>query len=82
VKSFAHFCKQLSEGSYLIGENVAFRSGNPFQPEALLLDSQELQDTVRFLDHLETLLITSQVMAVAEVSARDQHAVGTRFKRL
>ena len=72
--------EQLREGPDLIGKNVSFGSGNPFQAEIALVHPKELQHPEGFIDDFLALFITSQVMAVTDVSAGDHYAVGSRLE--
>jgi hypothetical protein len=74
--------EQLRKRSDLVGKNVSFGSGNPFQAEIALINPKELQDSEGFVDDLLALFITSQVMAVTDVSAGHHHPVGSRLKRI
>ena len=78
----AQFTEQLREGPDLIGKEVSFGSGNPFQAETALVSPKELQDSESFIDDYLALFITSQVMAVTDVSAGYHYPVGSRLKRI
>ncbi len=68
------------ERSNFFGKNDPLGSGNPFETEVPLIDPEQLEYLVDFLDHLLTLHITYQVIAVPDVSAGNHHAIGTRCK--
>ena len=77
---FAHLLQELREGADLLGKEAPFGRRDPFEAEVLFIDSEELQDFPRILHHLLTLYITSQVMAVTDVSAGHHHAVRSRLE--
>lgn len=60
--------EQYGESADLLGEDYAFRSRDPLEPEIPFVHSKEPQDLVGLFHHFLALFITSQVMAVADVS--------------
>jgi len=72
----------LREVPDLVGKDISLRGGNPLQPEITLVNAKELQDLVGIVNHQLAFLITSQVMAVTDVSAGDHDPVSPRFKRV
>ena len=69
------FIEQLNERMNLFGKRRSFRSGNPLQPQALRVDSQQPEQLTGFFNDLLASHITFQVMAVADVSAGNQDTV-------
>ena len=65
------FCKRRTLGR-----------GNPFQPQAALINSQQPEHFPGFFDDLAASDITFQVMTIADVSAGHQHTVRPSQKRL
>jgi hypothetical protein len=57
------------------GKRRAFGRGNPFQPQAALIDSQQAEHFPGFFNDFLASNITFQVMTIADVSAGHQHSV-------
>lgn len=60
--------EQFGESADLLREDYTFRSRDPLESEIPLVHSKEPQDLVGLFHHFLALFITSQVMAVADVS--------------
>jgi hypothetical protein len=60
--------EELSERPHFLSKERPFRGGNPFQAKIALIHAEQPQDFVRIFNHLLTLHITFQVMAVTDVS--------------
>jgi hypothetical protein len=71
----------LNKRANLFGKRRAFRSGNPFQLQTALINSQQPEQLPGFFDDLLAFYITFQVMTVADVSAGNQDAVRPFQKR-
>jgi hypothetical protein len=78
----SYFIEQLNEQTNFFGKRSPLRSGNPLQPQTALIDSQQPQELAGFFNDLLASYITFQVMAVADVSAGNENAVGPFQKRL
>jgi hypothetical protein len=64
------FCKRRTLGR-----------GNPFQPQAALVNPEQPEQFPGFFDDLAASDITFQVMTIADVSAGHQHTVRPSQKR-
>jgi hypothetical protein len=65
------FCKRRTLGR-----------GNPFQPQAALINSKQPEHFPGFFNDLPASDITFQVMAISDVSTGHQHTVRSSLKRL
>jgi len=74
---FAKRVECLDKITDFFGKRCAFGSRNPFQPQTALIYAQQAENLPGFLDYRLTSNITFQVMAVADVSAGYQDAVGS-----
>lgn len=63
------------------GKADAFGRGNPFQTQPVGCDSQKVNQLLSEMKHLFGFNITILVMAVTDMSAGDQNAVGPFLKR-
>ena len=76
----SQFLQQAGEGPDLFRENLSFGGRNPLKLQVAFVHAEYFQDLVRSLDDDLAFFITSQVMAVTDVSAGDHHAVSARFE--
>jgi hypothetical protein len=64
------------------GKRRAFGRGNPFQPQAALIDSQQTEHLPGFFNNRPASDITFQVMAISDMSTGHQHTIRPSQKRL
>ena len=64
------------------GKRCTFGRGDPFQPQAALINSKQPEHFPGFFNNLAASDITFQVMTIADVSAGHQHTVRPSQKRL
>ena len=64
----SQFLDQFGERAHLLREDYTFGSRDPLEPKVLFVRSEESQDPTGLFNHFLALFITSQVMAVADVS--------------
>ena len=64
------------------GKRRSFGSGNPFQPQAALINSKQPEHFPGLFNDLPASDITFQVMTIADMSAGHQHTVRPFQKRL
>ena len=60
-----------------LGKDCSFGSRNPFEVEPLRLDARELEEPLVERQALGGTMIATNIVAVAQVSAQNQHTVGT-----
>jgi hypothetical protein len=72
----------LNKRINFFGKRRTFGCGNPFQPQAALIDSQQTENFPGFFNDLPASDITFQVMTIADMSAGHQHSVRPFQKRL
>jgi hypothetical protein len=65
----------LNKRINFFGKRRTFGYGNPFQPQAALIDSQQAENFPGFFNDLPASDITFQVMTIADMSAGHQHSV-------
>jgi hypothetical protein len=72
----------LNKRINFFGKRRAFGRGDPFQPQAALINSQQTEHLPGFFNDLPASDITFQVMTIADMSAGHQHSVRPSLKRL
>ena len=76
------FFQFLIKRANFFGKGGTFGSGDPLQPQTAVIDPQQPEQLPGFFNDRPASDITFQVMAVADVSAGNQDAVGPFQKRL
>ena len=71
----SQFFEQLNNRANFFGKRCSFGSGNPFQPQAALINPQQPEHLPGFFNDFLASHITFQVMTVTYVSAGNQNAV-------
>jgi hypothetical protein len=72
----------LNKRANFFGKRRSFGSGDPFQPQAALINPQQPEHLPGFFNDFLASNITFQVMTIADVSAGHQHTVRPFEKRL
>jgi len=72
----------LNERINFFSKGRTFGRGNPFQPQAALINSQQPEHFPGFFNDLAASDITFQVMTISDVSTGHQHTVRPSQKRL